>query len=122
MYEIPIRPLSQNSAWSGKRFKSSDYKEYEIALYAFFSKFDLPKLEKKERFYLFLEFGAVYRQDCSNGIKIFEDCLCKFLGVDDRDVMAIFTRKIITKKVDSFIRFNIFMTEYELIEAITNEV
>lgn len=121
MYEIPIQPLSQNQAWAGKRWKSQDYKTYEAALQIYFHKFTLPKLKKKERFYLYLEFGATYRQDCSNGIKLFEDCLCKFLGVDDRDVMAIFTRKIITKKVDSFIRFNIFMSEHELIEAINNE-
>ena len=122
MHKIPIQPLSINKAYFGKRIKTKDYREYEVVLHAFFKTLDLPKIEKKERFYLYLEFGATYRQDCSNGVKLFEDCLCKFLGVDDRDVMAIFIRKVITKKVDSFIKFNIFATEHELIRAVSDEI
>lgn len=122
MFEIPISPLSQNMAWAGRRYKTQDYKDYDAELSAYFKKLNLPKLKPKEPFYLFFEFGTVSRQDLSNNLKLAEDILCRYLGVDDRNTMSIYCRKIVTKKVDGFIRFNIFLSEYDLIKAITDEV
>ena len=122
MFEIPISPLSVNQALAGKRYKTAAYKTYETELSVYFKKLDLPKIRPKDPFYLYFEFGTISRQDLSNNLKLLEDCICRYLGVDDRYVMSIYCRKIITKKVDAFIRFNIFGSEHELITAITNEV
>ena len=121
MYVIPLCPLSQNQAWKGKRYKSSDYKQYEKDVTTYLLTLDLPKVKQKEKIYLLFEFGTVSRQDLSNNLKLLEDIICRYLGIDDRYTMAIFCRKVITKKVDSFIKFNIFLTEHELLEAIMTE-
>lgn len=121
MYYIPIQPLSQNLAWGGgRRFKSKRYQDYEPAIKSYLHTFTLPKINPKEEFYLYLEFGIPYRQDLTNGIKLLEDIIADHLGVNDRDVMGVFCRKIKTKKADCFIRFNVFLHEYDLIKAIQN--
>ena len=121
MYHIPIKPLTQNQAWKGRRYKSAAYKQYEKDVNLYLNTLQLPKVIPKEPFHLYLEFGTTKGQDCSNSIKLFEDILCKHLGVNDNCVMSIFARKIVTKKTDRFIRFNIFEHEYDLIQAILKE-
>ena len=121
MYHIPIKPLTQNMAWKGRRYKSKEYKTYEESIKLYLCTMNLPKIIAAQPFFLYLEFGITKGQDCSNSIKLFEDILCKHLGVNDNCVMSIFARKIITKKTDCFIRFNIFDHEYDLIQAILKE-
>ena len=121
MYTIPIQALSQNQAWSGRRLKSRAYKQYENDLKTYLLTLDLPKLKPKQPYYLFLIFGIPKQQDCSNGIKLFEDILSDFLGINDRDVGSLYVRKEVTKKSDCFIKFNIFDNEYDLIRTITEE-
>ena len=122
MFEIPIQPLSQNLAWgSGRRYKSKKYHEYETAIKAYLKKLHLPSIKHKDPFYLYLEFGIPYMQDCTNGVKIFEDLVANYLGINDRDMMAIYVRKVKCKKPDCFIRFAIVKNEYDLIKIINNE-
>lgn len=122
MFKIPVKALSQNLAWAGKRYRTTKYKDYEKLLYDYFRTLDLPKIEEKEPFYFFLEFATTARQDLSNNLKLFEDVLCKYLNVNDRNTMAIFCRKIIVKKNDEFIRFGIFASEYDLLYFLRAEV
>ena len=122
MYYIPIQPLSQNLAWAGKRYKSKKYRQYEKDINTYLHTLPLPKIKPKTKFYIFFEFGIPQKQDCTNGIKLLEDLIADFLGINDRDVMALYVRKIPTKKTDSFIKFNIFEDEYNLIRALTDEV
>ena len=75
-----------------------------------------------EPFYLYLEFGVPKQQDASNGIKLFEDVLCTHMGLNDRNVMAIFLRKVVTKRKECYIRFDIFEHEYDLYHAARTEV
>ena len=121
MFEIPIQPLSQNLAWgSGRRYKSKSYREYEIQIKKYLKKLHLPKIKPKEPFYLYFEFGIPYMQDLSNSLKCVEDICCDYLEINDRDVMAIYSRKIKCKKADCFIRFAIVKSEYDLIKLITS--
>ena len=60
-------------------------------------------------------------QDCTNGVKLFEDLVANHLGINDRDMMAIYVRKVKRKKVDCFIRFAVVKNEYDLIKIITEE-
>ena len=122
MFEIPIQPLSQNLAWGGgRRYKSKPYREYEKAINAYLEQLHLPSIKQKQPFYLYFEFGIPYIQDCTNGVKILEDLISNHMKVNDRDVMAVYVRKVKCKKLDCFIRFNIFLSEHELIQAINQE-
>ena len=122
MHRIDLQPLSQNQAWKGRRYSTSEYKLYADRLRLEFRKLDLPKIDPKQRFCLFYEFGITDRQDVSNGVKCFEDQLCKYLGVNDRKVVAFYCRKKIVKRPDQYIRFQIFADEYSLLRFLQEEL
>lgn len=123
MYTIPVQALSQNQAWKGRRYKSPEYKQYQQTVHAYLSTFSLPKVKPKEKYYLFFEFGIPTRQDCTNGIKIFEDILSDHLGTNDRYVFEIFARKVVmSKKEDCYIKFNVFTNSYDLLQVINTEL
>lgn len=123
MYVIPeTTPLSQNMAWQGRRYKSKNYKDYEKVINAHLQKLAIPKIKPGIPFYLYIEFGISARMDCSNGLKLFEDILCRHMQTDDRNVMGIFLRKVITKRSDHYIKFGIYLDEYSMIRAINDEV
>ena len=121
MFQINTKPLSQNQAWKGKVYKSKAYKDYEQIIKVHLMTFKLPRIRPNTPFYLFLEFGTPRYQDCSNSIKLAEDIICRHLGVNDNYVMAIFSRKVITKKQDSYIRFNIFEQQSDFLKTIIEE-
>ena len=122
MFEIQLAPLSQNMAWAGKRYKTADYKQYEKKLMGHFKTLDLPKILQKEKFCVYYEWSITNRVDNSNCVKLFEDILCKYLQVNDRDVLAFYSRKKVVKKIDSNIKFAIFPSEYDLIQFLQKEV
>ena len=121
MYHIPIQALSQNQAWKGKRYKSPEYRQYQQSINAYLTMLHLPKLKPKEDYYLYYEFGIPTRQDASNCVKLFEDILSDHLGTNDRYVSGFYCRKVITRKEDCYIKFNVFTNEYDLIQAINQE-
>ena len=122
MFEINLQPLSQNQAWAGKRYKTANYKEYEKNLINHFRLLDLPRIEPGEKFCVYYEWSITNRVDNSNCVKLFEDILCKYLQVNDRDVLAFYSRKNVVKKADSSIKFALFATEYDLLEFLRTEV
>ena len=122
MYTIPLQALSQNMAWVGKRYKSKLYKQYESDIFIYLHTFQLPKLENKQKFYLYFQFGVPNNQDVSNGIKILEDVITRFLGVDDRDVLSLYASKIVTTRAKAFINFDIFTDKSDFLQTIIEEV
>ena len=122
MHRIDLQPLSQNAAWKGRRHISPEYKLYADRLLLEFRKLDLPKIDPKQRFCIFYEWGITDRQDNSNSVKLFEDQLCKYLGVNDRKVMAFYSRKKIVKRQDQYIKFQIFAEEYDLLRFLHDEL
>ena len=61
MHKIPISPLSQNLAWSGRRFRTVSYKEYDLALQSYFRTLDLPVVTKEDEIYLWLQFQTIFK-------------------------------------------------------------
>ena len=115
MFTIEIQALSVNIVSTSMKREYKQYIAGQLGL------LDLPNIQPKEQFFLFIEFGIPTRQDCSNGIKVFEDCICNHLGINDRNMMALFVRKVIVPKSNTYIKFNIFEYEYDLIQAINQE-
>jgi len=104
MIHLPIKALSVNVGFKGKRYKTPEYKQYERNVLLL-----LPKIEVgKAPYKLYIEFGLSSRlQDLDNGIKFLQDCLVKKYGFDDRDIYELHAKKIITKKGEEFIKFNL---------------
>lgn len=98
--KIDAKPLSVNAAWKGRRFKSGDYKEFEIEVGYLLPrpKKALPKgthIEVHFRFYL----TNAASTDYDNLIKPIQDILVKngFIE-DDRYVYYASQRKIASDK------------------------
>lgn len=122
MYHIPVQALSQNQAWKGRRYKSPEYRQYQQIINAYLKTLQLPKIKPKEEYFLYYEFGIPTRQDASNCVKLFEDILSDHLGTNDRYVTEFFARKVVTKREDCYIKFNIFTSSYDLLQAINTEL
>lgn len=105
MPTIPIKALSTNKLWKGRRFPTKEYTKYNSTLQIL-----LPPMKVgKPPYGLDLVFGYSSKlSDLSNGIKGFEDSLCKKYGFDDRDIYKMNIEKKIVKKGDEYISFSLY--------------
>lgn len=104
MVKIPIKPLSVNDVWQGRRFKTKDYSVYEQELY-----YTLPKLKIPEgKLTLTLIFGFSSKgSDIDNCIKPFTDVLQKKYGFNDNRIYKLYVVKRDVKKGREYIDFEI---------------
>jgi len=101
---LKIKPLSVNKAWQGKRFKSPEYKKYEIQVLRM-----LPDIEIKEFKRLKITFGfSNMMSDIDNPTKLVLDLLQKKYNVNDRDLIYLVLHKEKTKKGEEFIEIDFY--------------
>lgn len=99
---IDIKPLSVNRAYKGRRFRTDEYKNYEIEVLYKLKAMKLPKKPYKLR----LAFGVSSKlMDVDNGAKPFIDLLQKKYNFNDRDIYELTIRKEDVKKGMEFIEF-----------------
>ncbi|WP_413512206.1 hypothetical protein [Myroides odoratus] len=105
MITVNIKPLSVNSAWQGKRFKTPEYNSYEKAVLLMLPKrIEIPN----SPFSITFEFGVSSKlSDWDNPIKPFQDILCKKYGIDDRDIYRGTVSKVLVKKGEEYVKFKI---------------
>ena len=95
--------MSVNEAWQGRRFKTSDYRDYEAILCAM-----LPPMKVADgKLSLTVEFGLNPIADIDNGIKPFVDCLQKKYGFNDRYIYQLIVTKEDVKRGDGYIKFTL---------------
>jgi Holliday junction resolvase RusA-like endonuclease len=101
---IKIKPLSVNTAFQGRKFKTKEYKQYEKDLLLM-----LPKLKICDAPYkITVEFAfSSTLADIDNPLKPFLDVLQKKYNINDRDVYQLEVIKTVVKKGGEFIKFNI---------------
>ena len=104
MIKIPVKPLSANMAFRGRRFKTAEYKIYEKLLM-----WTLPKCEIPEGK---LEISATVgysnpKADLDNFFKQFADILCKKYKFDDSRFYRINLTKDIVEIGREYIEFEI---------------
>ena len=103
---INIKPLSVNDAWRGRRFKTDEYKYFEI-----YTLILLPKelyIPEHEELEIFLEFGVSNKGfDWDNAIKPFVDVLQKKYKFNDNRIYKASVKKTIVKKGEEFVRFEL---------------
>ena len=94
---IQIKPLSVNQAYRGRRFKTNDYKKYEVDMFEALSE-DIG-ISDKGQLVLILEVRYSSRQsDIDNCIKPFLDILQKRFGFNDNRVFFLaITKEIVPK-------------------------
>lgn len=103
--EINIKPLSVNQAFRGRKYKTNEYKKYEIDVAMMIKKQKVPDGE----LFIKYKFGLSNRgQDIDNCIKQFQDILSKKLGFNDNRIYKIEAEKEIVKKGSEFIKYKIY--------------
>jgi hypothetical protein len=101
---LNIKPLSVNKAWQGKRYKSPEYKKYEIQVLRL-----LPDIEIKEFKRLKITYGfSNMMSDIDNPTKLVLDLLQKKYSVNDRDLIYLVLHKEKTKKGEEFIEIDFY--------------
>jgi hypothetical protein len=101
---LKIKPLSVNKAWQGKRFKTHEYKKYEIQMLRM-----LPNVEIKEFKQLKITYGfSNMMADIDNPTKLVLDILQKRYNVNDRDLIYLVLHKVKTKKGEEFIEIELY--------------
>lgn len=108
MPTLPIKPLSVNAAWQGKRFKTPEYKRYERNVLLLLPKITIPKPPFKVTY----EFGVSSSlADIDNPVKPIQDILQKKYGFNDKHIIEAHIKKTVVKKGDEFVRFEIVTAE-----------
>lgn len=101
---IPMKPLSVNDAWKGQRFKSKDYKSYEIEMLIRLPVGKLPE----PPYYVYYEFGfSNPRCDFDNPCKPLGDILQKKYGFNDNEIYEAHIKKVIVKRGKEYIKVRI---------------
>jgi len=104
IYHIPVKPMSINEAWKGRRFKTDKYKAYVIAVKAKLPVIKLPPTPYKVSFW----FGfSTSLSDVDNPTKPTLDILCQKYNFSDRHVMELTLKKVMVKKGSEFFSFKI---------------
>lgn len=107
---VDIKPMSVNQAWQGKRFKTPLYKSYEAELYLKLPKMVIPDGDLS----VVYTFGVSSPlSDWDNPIKPFQDVLQKKYDFDDRRIMSAIVEKVLVKKGQEFVEFEIKEKEHE---------
>lgn len=98
---LPIKALSINAAYRGRRFKTRDYNEFENELAILLpSSFIVPEGKLK----LTMKVGqSASSCDWDNPIKTFQDVLAKKYGFNDKKIFRGDVEKFIVPKGQEFI-------------------
>ena len=92
---LPIKPLSINEAWQGRRFKTKEYIKYQRDLLMI-----LPQIKViPKKISLYFEFGfSNISADIDNPVKLILDIMQKKYKFNDADVWELRIKKAKVKK------------------------
>ncbi len=101
---LPIKPLSANRAFRGRRFMTDEYKKFQRDMLLL-----LPNVRLESISEVHLHFGFSSKlSDLDNATKQTIDCIVKKYGIDDRYINKIVLTKEIVQKGNEFIDIQIF--------------
>ncbi len=104
MIRVNVKPLSVNSAWQGKRFKTPAYKAYEKEVALNLKPIKLPSPPYEIRFCFGFSSSA---SDWDNCIKTTQDCLAKKYKFNDKLIKRGVVETEAVKKGEEFFSFEI---------------
>lgn len=108
MHKINIKPLSINKAYRGRRFATSELKQYKSDLYFLLPSISIPK----EKLSVYYEFGLSSKgSDGDNLIKAFQDILSEKYNFNDNKIYKWEVIKKDVKKGDEYVIFEIKKAE-----------
>jgi len=104
MTRLPIKPLSVNDAWKGRRYKTNAYRAYEMELLYRLPKIVLPPPPYEVTY----RFGfSSASSDNDNPVKQFQDILSKKYKFNDKLIKRTIIESDYVKKGQEFVEFSI---------------
>lgn len=104
MTRLPIKPLSVNDAWKGRRYKTDKYRAYEMELLYRLPKIVLPPPPYEVTY----RFGfSSASSDNDNPVKLFQDILSKKYKFNDNLIKRTIIESDYVKKGQEFVEFSI---------------
>ncbi len=101
---LEVKPLSVNSAWQGRRFKTDKYKSYEQGVLSVLHEKGLPPPPYK----LFLIWGVSNKaSDLDNPAKLFIDILQKKYNFNDKEIFELHVKKVLVPKRKEYCEFTL---------------
>ena len=104
MIRVPIKPLSVNRSYQGRRFATPELTAYKQALGYLLPPLHIPKGKLSIKYIFGVSSKA---SDGDNLIKSFQDALCEKYGFNDRDIYRWEIEKKIVGKGDEYAAFEI---------------
>ena len=108
MNEIPVKPLSVNKAWQGKRYRTDSYKTFVAKVLYHLKRLNPKKPPAGKKMAHYIWGFSSDASDTDNPTKPFQDALCSyFFGKkgDDKDIEFIILEKDKVRKGDEYIGF-----------------
>ncbi len=141
LVKFGIEPMSYNDIYvttyhgsSQHTFKTNEAKDYEEIIQEILARYfveerncEYIKLKEKEFFRLTIEGGidvfltkklTPRRKDCSNWVKVIEDAISRFLGIDDSYNFEVVLRKLDYKRMGKTVPFILMKLEIVTLEDI----
>lgn len=104
MARIDIKPLSLNHAYRGRRFATSDLKQYKSELGWLLPKMEVPRGPFAIKYVFGVSSG---RSDLDNLVKAFQDAVAERYGFDDSAIYRIEMEKVVVQKGKEFVDFEL---------------
>jgi len=102
---LPIKALSVNKAYTGRRFKTQEASKYTRDVLLLLRPMSVPDGPLE----LSITWGFSSKgSDIDNCAKVFIDCLQKKYGFNDNRIYKLTLSKIIVAKGDEFITFELY--------------
>jgi len=104
MVRIDLKPISVNTCWQGKRYKTKEYKQYESVCLLMLPKMKLPEPPYKISYV----FGmSNILSDFDNPVKPITDILQKKYGFNDKHIHEAHIKKVKVDKGKEYFEFEI---------------
>lgn len=101
--KLNVKPLSVNECWKGTRYKTKEYKSYEMLLLLM-----LPKKDLNDVNCVSIELGFSSKlADIDNPVKPILDILQKKYGFNDKDIFELHVKKTVVDKGQEYIKISI---------------
>ena len=122
MIQIPMKPVSTNSLYVGKRYLSGAARRFksQCRQWLTVSKNHVkPPHGKLEIHYIF---GLSKDMDVTNCVKLFEDVIANFYGFNDARVAGCSQRKIKVERGEEFMAFSLRKFDEHAFARFQNQV
>lgn len=101
--KIPIKAISTNKLYGGKKVRSWYYKKYRKEVFQFLKANYDDKVSLTGNLVLELEVGfSSPLNDASNSIKGIEDCIAEYYAFNDRQIVTIVVNKFLVNKGEEY--------------------